>query len=99
MLSVLRSEDVLARIGGDEFAIWLPNTTLSAAASLAERLRLHVMQSPLPLPDGDELIITISAGLVENGKEEPMESLYARADQMLYQAKQSGRNCVATKAC
>ena len=53
----------------------------------------------LPLPDGDELIITISAGLVENGKEEPMESLYARADQMLYQAKQSGRNCVATKAC
>lgn len=99
MLSVLRSEDVLARIGGDEFAIWLPNTTLSAAASLAERLRLHVMQNPLPLPDGDELIITISAGLVENGKEEPMESLYARADQMLYQAKQSGRNCVATKAC
>ncbi|PTT49226.1 sensor domain-containing diguanylate cyclase [Aeromonas sp. HMWF014] len=99
MLSVLRSEDVLARIGGDEFAIWLPNTTLSAAASLAERLRLHVMQSPLPLPDGDELIITISAGLVENGKEEPMESLYARADQMLYQAKQSGRNCIATKAC
>ncbi|MGL4478096.1 MAG: sensor domain-containing diguanylate cyclase, partial [Aeromonas veronii] len=63
MQSVLRSEDVLARIGGDEFAILLPNTTLSAAASLAERLRLQVMQSPLPLPDGDKLVITISAGL------------------------------------
>ncbi|WP_421287421.1 sensor domain-containing diguanylate cyclase [Aeromonas veronii] len=98
MLSVLRSEDVLARIGGDEFAILLPNTTLSAAASLAERLRLQVMQSPLPLPDGDKLVITISAGLVENGEGELMESLYARADQMLYQAKQSGRNCVACKA-
>ncbi|MFQ2004111.1 diguanylate cyclase [Aeromonas veronii] len=97
MQSVLRSEDVLARIGGDEFAILLPNTTLSAAASLAERLRLQVMQSPLPLPDGDKLVITISAGLVENGEGELMESLYARADQMLYQAKQSGRNCVACK--
>ncbi|MFU1504966.1 diguanylate cyclase [Aeromonas veronii] len=98
MQSVLRSEDVLARIGGDEFAILLPNTTLSAAASLAERLRVQVMQSPLPLPDGDKLVITISAGLVENGEGELMESLYARADQMLYQAKQSGRNCVACKA-
>ncbi|WP_323968324.1 sensor domain-containing diguanylate cyclase [Aeromonas veronii] len=98
MQSVLRSEDVLARIGGDEFAILLPNTTLSAAASLAERLRLQVMQSPLPLPNGDKLVITISAGLVENGEGELMESLYARADQMLYQAKQSGRNCVACKA-
>ncbi|MGL5607547.1 MAG: GGDEF domain-containing protein [Aeromonas veronii] len=76
----------------------MPNTTLSAAASLAERLRLQVMQSPLPLPDGDKLVITISAGLVENGEGELMESLYARADQMLYQAKQSGRNCVACKA-
>ncbi|MFM5635269.1 diguanylate cyclase [Aeromonas veronii] len=98
MQSVLRSEDVLARIGGDEFAILLPNTTLLAAASLAERLRLQVMQSPLTLPDGDKLVITISAGLVENGEGELMESLYARADQMLYQAKQSGRNCVACKA-
>lgn len=98
MQSVLRSEDVLARIGGDEFAILLPNTTLSAATSLAERLRLQVMQSPLPLPDGDKLVITISAGLVENGERELMESLYTRADQMLYQAKQSGRNCVACKA-
>ncbi|WP_406595952.1 diguanylate cyclase [Aeromonas veronii] len=97
MQSVLRSEDVLARIGGDEFAILLPNTTLQAAASLAERLRLQVMQSTLPLPDGDELVITISAGLVENGEGELMESLYARADQMLYQAKQTGRNCVACK--
>ncbi|MFM5742611.1 diguanylate cyclase [Aeromonas veronii] len=98
MQSVLRSEDVLARIGGDEFAILLPNTTLSAAVSLAERLRLQVMHSPLPLPDGDKLVITISAGLVENGEGELMESLYARADQMLYEAKQSGRNCVACKA-
>ncbi|MEH8118210.1 sensor domain-containing diguanylate cyclase [Aeromonas allosaccharophila] len=98
MLSVLRSEDVLARIGGDEFAILLPNTTLSAATCLAERLRQQVMQSPLPLPDGDVLIMTISAGLVENSEGELMDSLYARADQLLYQAKQTGRNCVACKA-
>ncbi len=98
MLSVLRSEDVLARIGGDEFAILLPNTTLSAATYLAERLRQQVMQSPLPLPAGDVLIMTISAGLVENSEGELMESLYARADQLLYQAKQTGRNCVACKA-
>ncbi|HEH9427037.1 TPA: diguanylate cyclase [Aeromonas sobria] len=94
MQSVLRSEDVLARIGGDEFAIWLPNTRLSAASAMAERLCQQVMQSPLALHDGDELIITISAGLVENSEGELMESLYARADQMLYQAKQAGRNCV-----
>lgn len=95
MQSMLRSEDVLARIGGDEFAILLPNTNLLAAASLAERLRLTVMQTPLPLPDGSNLVITVSAGLVENGEGELTESLYARADQMLYQAKQTGRNCVA----
>jgi diguanylate cyclase (GGDEF)-like protein len=95
MQSVLRSEDVLARIGGDEFAILLPNTNLLAASSLAERLRQRVMQSPLTLPDGDELIITISAGLVENSEGELMESLYTRADQMLYQAKQTGRNCIS----
>lgn len=94
MQSVLRSEDVLARIGGDEFAIWLPSTRLSAASAMAERLCQQVMQSPLALHDGDELIITISAGLVENSEGELMESLYARADQMLYQAKQAGRNCV-----
>lgn len=94
MQSVLRSEDVLARIGGDEFAIWLPNTRLSAASAMAERLCQQVMQSPLALHDGDELIITISAGLVENSEGELLESLYARADQMLYQAKQAGRNCV-----
>ncbi|WP_303844957.1 sensor domain-containing diguanylate cyclase [Aeromonas sobria] len=94
MQSVLRSEDVLARIGGDEFAIWLPNTRLSAASLMAERLCQQVMQSPLALHDGDELIITISAGLVENSEGELLESLYARADQMLYQAKQAGRNCV-----
>lgn len=95
MQSVLRSEDVLARIGGDEFAILLPNTNLDAATHLAERLRLHVMQTPLQLPDGTTLTITISAGLVENDESELMESLYARADLMLYQAKQNGRNCIA----
>jgi diguanylate cyclase (GGDEF)-like protein len=65
---------------------------------MAERLCQQVMQSPLALHDGDELIITISAGLVENSEGELMESLYARADQMLYQAKQAGRNCVVCKA-
>lgn len=95
MQSMLRSEDVLARIGGDEFAILLPNTPLAAASHLAERLRQHVMQSSLHMTDGSELVITISIGLVENSPGEMMESLYARADQMLYDAKQSGRNRIA----
>lgn len=95
MQPVLRSEDVLARIGGDEFAILLPDTHLTAAASLAERLRRTVMSKPLALPDGSDLVITISAGLVQNEHGEQMESFYARADQMLYLAKQIGRNCIA----
>ncbi len=95
MQPVLRSEDVLARIGGDEFAILLPETHLTAAASLAERLRHTVMNKPLTLPDGSSLVITISAGLVQNEHGEQMESFYARADQMLYRAKQIGRNCIA----
>ncbi|WP_421199961.1 sensor domain-containing diguanylate cyclase [Aeromonas enteropelogenes] len=95
MQPVLRSEDVLARIGGDEFAILLPDTHLTAAASLAERLRRTVMSKPLALPDGSDLVITISAGLVQNEHGEQMESFYARADQMLYRAKQIGRNCIA----
>lgn len=95
MQPVLRSEDILARIGGDEFAILLPDTHLTAAASLAERLRRTVMSKPLALPDGSDLVITISAGLVQNEHGEQMESFYARADQMLYRAKQIGRNCIA----
>lgn len=93
--SVLRTADVLARQGGDEFAVLMPETDLKAAADAAERLRQAVARAELsagPIRFG----LTISLGLAATDGEEEinLDELLKRADQALYQAKQAGRNRV-----
>jgi diguanylate cyclase len=90
-----RAEDFLARIGGEEFVLLLPVTTLEAASVVAEKLR-HVIDGAAFRHHGEPVRVTISAGLTDFRAGDTPASVYERADRALYQAKQQGRNrCVA----
>jgi diguanylate cyclase len=90
-----RAEDFLARIGGEEFVLLLPVTTLAAATGVAEKLR-SVVEAAAFRHHGEPVRVTISAGLTDFRAGDTPASVYERADRALYQAKQQGRNrCVA----
>lgn len=90
---VIRVCDFAARWGGEEFLVVLPNTDLVGARDCAERLRLAVQN--IVFPGG--LAVTISAGAAEMSRHEEVSATIARADELLYIAKNSGRNCVRWK--
>ena len=90
--ATLRSGDVFARMGGEEFIVMLPGQGLAEALQMAERLRLLIAQNEVP---GCPARITVSAGLagLENESDEIVD-LLRRADRGLYRAKSQGRNQV-----
>lgn len=90
----IRGNDLLARTGGEEFAVLLPDTPVGAAAQLAERLRQELAQGEVDF-EGQALRITVSVGLavIEPG-DAGIDAVLSRADQALYQAKDGGRNRV-----
>lgn len=94
----LRASDVLGRLGGEEFAVLLPNTELAGALVVAERMRAAIERAQVPRSGEDsqpELIrATVSLGVAELLGDEAMESLLKRADRALYAAKDLGRNRV-----
>lgn len=91
----LRSSDALGRIGGEEFSIFLPNTDLPGAVSLAENLRQKI-EGLLPSVGEQSLKITASIGVAGNqGDVQSMQEIQRRADQGMYQAKAAGRNRVS----
>lgn len=88
----MRKEDVYGRVGGEEFAILLPNTTRTDAHLIADRLR----ESILALSFNNELRVTVSVGMSCTTSEDPdLYTLINIADKALYQAKSLGRNQVA----
>jgi diguanylate cyclase len=91
--SVLRESDVLARYGGEEFLIVFPDTDISGAAFVTDRLRNLVGNTPM-IYEGRKIQATISAGLAQVKGDENGQSLIMRADAALYKAKNAGRNCV-----
>ncbi len=91
---VLRSADRVGRIGGEEFAVFLPGTSLVVAQTVAERLRLAVHEAEF-LPQGRRHQLTVSVGGAAYDRYLPFAELFRLADQQLYAAKQNGRNCVA----
>ncbi len=90
----LRREDIFARTGGEEFGILLPEIDLEGARITAEKVRKIVEATPLRYEE--ELIpATVSLGIALLGAEDATpEALYRRADERLYEAKQTGRNRV-----
>jgi diguanylate cyclase (GGDEF)-like protein/PAS domain S-box-containing protein len=92
----LRDSDVLARIGGDEFAILLPHTAQHDAARLAQQLVDSVRDQPM-LVAGHPLRVTISIGVTElpDGLPATLQDVMANADYALYEAKETGRDRVS----
>ncbi|WP_165445862.1 sensor domain-containing diguanylate cyclase [Bradyrhizobium uaiense] len=88
-----RKSDIVGRVGGEEFAIVLPETTLSRARIVAERVRKRIAAQTLRTRDAD-FRITASIGVAEAlVSMSGIEALMNAADQALYQAKAQGRNC------
>lgn len=93
--AVNRETDILARLGGEEFAVFLPDTPLTQAVKVAERLRVALAETPACLPDGPTLRITASFGVTGiHATDVHVDDLLKRADTALYTAKSSGRNRV-----
>lgn len=96
--SLLRAEDVLGRIGGEEFAITLPDTELCQGVTVAEKLRLTIQQIEFEIPaQADTFTLTCSFGVTQRQQAESLDELLALADEALYTAKRTGRNKVETK--
>jgi len=91
----LRDEDILARFGGEEFAVILRGTDLNGAVQLAERIRKLIAEAPFAF-EKQSIPITISVGVaaLSDGSFKNTEELLAQADACLYQSKQGGRNRV-----
>lgn len=82
---------MVGRIGGDEFAILLPETTSVRVEQVARRLQAHVRQSSLPVP------VTVSYGTATwFGPGDDLDDVIRRADQALYAAKHAGRDQLIT---
>ncbi len=99
--NVIRKADIVARYGGEEFVVVLPEIRTHGAAVVAEKIRRSIeeYESPYITNVNNErllLNITISIGISEFEKGEDRMSFIKRADQNLYKAKESGRNCVVS---
>ncbi len=102
MLQARRRGDTLARVGGEEFAVILPETTLGEAEQVAQRLRAAVatLRFAFERPPVRDFAITLSIGAAESLPERPLTpvDLFERADAAMYRAKQGGRDRVVTAA-
>jgi diguanylate cyclase (GGDEF)-like protein len=94
--TMLRPTDVLARWGGEEFLLLLPNTDLASAKGVVERFCAGISQT-LHHHHGLRFSVTVSAGVVELASNEQYASGISRADALLYQAKADGRNQVVVE--
>lgn len=91
----LRSFDMLARLGGEEFVAVLPNIGRHTAFDVAYRLRKIIADTPFNIPSRGQVSVTCSIGgvILDDEMRDP-EAAIDRADKALYEAKASGRNCV-----
>jgi len=93
--AIVRSSDTIARIGGEEFIILLPETTIKAASDIADRIRQRVEACEIEVSKGESVQFSISLGVASLGKaDDTINSLLHRADQALYLSKERGKNQV-----
>lgn len=98
VLQQVRKVDLVARLGGEEFVVLLPNISAAHATALAERIRQAVADSHLQL-DGQPLHFSVSVGVAQfDPKELTLTGWLARADAALYRAKAQGRNRVVLES-
>ena len=94
LLSEMRAQiDWVARLGGEEFVVLLPDTPLDAAGRVAERLRLAVAGTTFT-HEGRDIHVTASFGVASRSEDDTAATLLARADSNLYRAKEAQRNLV-----
>jgi diguanylate cyclase (GGDEF)-like protein/PAS domain S-box-containing protein len=94
--NTVRDWDVIGRVGGEEFAVLLPETSPGDALAVAERLRQTVATTRVPLASGQSVSITVSIGMAAVSEADAdMQAVLARADEALYQAKRTGRDKVS----
>lgn len=94
MSDTARGSDLTARLGGDEFVVVFPNTPISRAKHLCERLRAQLQNHDWTSLLGDAMVPTMSIGVAEAQKDDTVDMLIDRADANLHKAKQEGRNQV-----
>lgn len=92
---VIRRDAILGRLGGEEFAIILPDTNLKNTYKIAERIRKNIMKSSIDLEDGKVVKTTLSIGItsIEDGDYD-INRILGRSDKAMYEAKNNGRNCI-----
>jgi diguanylate cyclase (GGDEF)-like protein len=92
--AILRKNDLIARTGGEEFTILLPDTSAAAGELAAERVRQAVEALEVPFEDRP-IRVTVSAGVAQlDPTQGTWENMMRRADSAMYQAKEHGRNSV-----
>lgn len=89
--AALRPSDIVARFGGEEFVVLLPDTTLVEATAAIARIQ---RQSAVSRGPGQSVAVTFSAGVVLREVDETLEKTLQRADKATYAAKHAGKNCV-----
>jgi diguanylate cyclase (GGDEF)-like protein len=89
-----RKTDLVARFGGEEFVVIMPNTPLEQAAKVCNAIREKVAQYAITVSDDTKVSFTVSVGVSHLGSEDTLESLIQKTDKLLYKAKESGRNKV-----
>lgn len=93
-LRCLRKEDVIGRLGGEEFGVFLPNSDVAGALAVAERLRALLAESPAYADTAQPVRMTVSVGVAVASDSEASDAVLQRADEAMYLAKQRGRNRV-----
>jgi diguanylate cyclase (GGDEF)-like protein len=96
--SLRNTSDQIARVGGEEFVVLLPQTSVENARIMAERMRNSVYGLRIPNAASPELVVTISAGLTGSNAAVSPEEMLSAADKALYRAKSLGRNRVEVEA-
>jgi diguanylate cyclase (GGDEF)-like protein len=93
----LHGNEIVARLGGEEFCVILPGMDANAARDVAECIRARFAELRIPIGQ-DDTIATVSAGIAIGGADETFSSVLSRADAALYKAKDAGRNQVQLAA-
>ncbi|MDG9670081.1 diguanylate cyclase [Hahella sp. CR1] len=98
LMNSIRNSDIVARYGGEEMVLALPNTSPKAAMEMMERIRKAIEQHPWE-QTAEGLTVTMSFGICDETNGEHFEHMLAVADELLYKAKNNGRNQVCSLSC